>query len=281
MSRPLRIEFENACYFVTSKGNASQRVFLSSDDGRLWMRTFESVCARFGWICHAYCLMDNHYHIVIETPGANLSAGMRQLNGVYTQSFNRKNNRSGHLFTGRFNSVIFQKEKYLKTLIRHTVTNPVRKGLINSPMQWKWSSCRASCGKENLSFIDPDRIAEIFGSASEFENFISEPQQSDILKDVKRQIYLGDDDFIEHVSRFASGHSHSREIPIKQRAGIRSIEGFVTGITDRKQAIFTAYCSGFFSIKEISDYFGIHYSTVSRIVSEYESVSAGELKKTG
>ncbi|QMU56569.1 MAG: addiction module toxin RelE [Candidatus Mycalebacterium zealandia] len=279
MARPLRVEYQNAYYFVTSKGNASQRVFISSDDGKLWMNTFESVCSRFGWICHAYCLMGNHYHIVVETPKANLSAGMRQLNGVYTQAFNRKHNRSGHLFTGRFNSVIFQKEKYLKRVIRHTLSNPVRKGLITSPVQWKWSSCRASSGKESVSFINPLAISSIFGGGTEFEKFISTPEQNSIRSEIKNQIYLGDRDFIERSSKFASV-KHSKEIPAEQRMTLKSVKRFVSGITDRNEAVFAAYRSGEFSMKEISDHFGIHYSTVSRIVSEHEN-SFSEFRKTG
>lgn len=279
MARPIRLEYQNACYFVTSRGNASQRVFLSSDDGRLWLSTFESVCSRFGWICYAYCLMDNHYHIVFETPKANLSAGMRQLNGVYTQAFNRVHNRSGHLFTGRFNSVIFQKEKYLKRVIRHTVSNPVRKGLITSPIQWKWSSCRASSGRESISFIDTATVAGIFGGVKEFENFVSTPEESDIRSEIKNQIYLGDGEFIENSSKFAYA-KHSKEIPSEQRIGLKNIARFAGGIADRNEAVFAAYRSGGFSMKEISDHFGIHYSTVSRIVSEYEN-SSREFRKAG
>ncbi len=279
MARPLRIEFPDACYFVTSQGNAGQRIFLGSDDGKLWIRTFESVCSRFGWICHAYCLMDNHYHIVIETPEPNLSAGMRQLNGVYTQSFNRKNNLSGHLFMGRFHSVIFQKEKYLKPLIRHTLRNPVRRGFISFPAQWKWSSCRASSGKETRSFIDADRISEIFGSVADFENFISSEPDGDVRDDIRHQIYLGDDRFIESVGSFVSGYS--KEVPLGQRAGLKSVSRFVEGISDRNEAICKAYKSGAFTMKEISDHFGVHYSTVSRIVNEYEKNSVPEFQKTG
>ncbi len=279
MARPLRIEFPNACYFVTSKGNAGQPIFLDSDDGKLWIRTFESVCLRFGWLCYAYCLMGNHYHIVFETPKPNLSEGMRQLNGVYTQSFNRKNNRSGHLFMGRFHSVVFQKEKYLKPLVRYALSNPVRKGLIKTPIQWKWSSYRASSGREDCSFMDSSALAGIFGGVSGFEDFISSELQDDVWKDLKHQIYLGDNSFRENAGRFATG-GHSKEIPIIQRAGLRSIARLVDGIANRNEAIFKAYKSGAFSMKEISDHFKIHYSTVSRIVREHEN-SFVKFRQTG
>lgn len=274
MARPLRIEFPGACYFVTSRGNASERVFLDSDDGKLWMDTFESVCSRFGWICYAYCLMDNHYHIVVETTRSNLSAGMRQLNGVFTQAFNRRHKRGGHVFMGRFKAIIFQKEKYLKPLIKHVVSNPVRKGLITSPAQWKWSSCRASCGDdENVPFIDTKAVAGIFGGVDGFKSFVSDGNYDDIRSDVKGQIYLGDEIFVEKTAALAS--SNSKEIPLKQRTDIKPSRG-----ADRNEAIINAFLSGSYSMKEISDLFGVHYSTVSRILSENESPPI-KLKKAG
>ena len=97
MARPLRIEFEGALYHVTSRGNARQPIFMSDEDQNGFLDTLTHVVGRFWWICHAYCLMDNHYHLVAETPEANLSRGMRQLNGVYTQIFNRRHSRVGHL----------------------------------------------------------------------------------------------------------------------------------------------------------------------------------------
>jgi len=97
MARPLRIEFEGALYHVTSRGNARQPIFLKDSDRSDFLDTLADVVGRYWWICHAYCLMDNHYHLVVETPHANLSRGMRQLNGAYTQVFNRGHGRVGHL----------------------------------------------------------------------------------------------------------------------------------------------------------------------------------------
>ncbi|WP_462136939.1 hypothetical protein [Candidatus Mycalebacterium sp.] len=134
---------------------------------------------------------------------------------------------------GRFHSVIFQKEKYLKRVIRHVLSNPVRKKLITSPVQWKWSSCRASSGKENISFVNTAATAAIFGGGAEFENFVSTPEQNNIGLEIKHQIYLGDKDFIENSSKFASA-KHSKEIPVEQRMGLKSVMRFVSGITGQK-----------------------------------------------
>src|SRR5574342_859448 len=109
MARPLRLEFAGAVYHLTSRGNARQKVFFTDHDRRLFLDTLAQVVSRYGWICHAYCLMANHYHLLVETPKANLSIGMRQLNGIYTQSFNRRHKRVGHLFQGRFKAILVEK----------------------------------------------------------------------------------------------------------------------------------------------------------------------------
>lgn len=100
MSRPLRIEYAGALYHVTSRGNARFPIYLDEADFGLFIEVLALTCERFNWAVHSFCLMPNHYHLLIETPDGNLTKGMRQLNGVYTQKFNRKHNRVGHLFQG-------------------------------------------------------------------------------------------------------------------------------------------------------------------------------------
>ena len=100
MARPLRIEFPGAVYHVTSRGNAKQAIFIDDEDGGRFIKVLSIVAERFNWLCHAYCLMENHYRLLIETANANLSKGMRELNGVYTQGFNQRYRRVGHLFHG-------------------------------------------------------------------------------------------------------------------------------------------------------------------------------------
>ncbi len=101
MARPLRLEYKGALYHVTSRGDRREDIFEDDDDRLQWLANLGKVCSRFNWRIHAYCLMDNHYHLVVETADANLSKGMRQLNGVYTQYFNRRHNRVGHVFQGK------------------------------------------------------------------------------------------------------------------------------------------------------------------------------------
>ena len=128
MTRPLRLEFPGALYHVTARGNARQGIYLDDQDRHLFLSVLSEVVGRFAWICHAYCLMDNHYHLLIETPQANLSLGMRQLNGVYTQRLNRRHARAGHVFQGRFKAILVERDAYLLKLARYIVLNPLRAG---------------------------------------------------------------------------------------------------------------------------------------------------------
>ena len=111
MARPLRVEYPGAVYHVTSRGNGRRKIYREDRDRELFLEILSQAVSRFGWLCHAYCLMDNHYHLLIETPKSNLSLGMRQLNGVYTQKFNRQNRLVGHIFQGRFKAIVVEKEE--------------------------------------------------------------------------------------------------------------------------------------------------------------------------
>jgi putative transposase len=130
MARPIRIEFSGALYHVTSRGNRQEDIYEDDTDRSVFLSVLEKTCSTNNWICHAYCLMSNHYHLLIETPDSNLSKGMRQLNGVYTQSYNRIHNRVGHVFQGRFKAIFVEKETYLLELARYIVLNPVRAGMV-------------------------------------------------------------------------------------------------------------------------------------------------------
>src|SRR5450759_1095392 len=126
MACPLRIESPGAIYHVTARGNAREAIFRDDADRDLFLAALGEVVTRFGWLFHAYCLMDNHYHLLIETSQGNLSPGMRQLNGVYTQRVNRRHARVGHVFQGRFKAILVERDSYLLELARYIVLNPVR-----------------------------------------------------------------------------------------------------------------------------------------------------------
>jgi len=150
MSRPLRIEYPGAVYHVTARANGRQQLFTHIDDGSYFIELLAREIAQHKWLCHAYCLLEDHYHLVIETPEANLGRGMGRLNMAYSQWFGREHDLRGHLFHGRYKSIILQKERHLLEVCRHVVLNPVRVQAVNRADHWKWSSYRP------LAFEEPE-----------------------------------------------------------------------------------------------------------------------------
>ena len=147
MARPLRLEYAGALYHITSRGDRREPIYEDDADRKMFMSLLEQVCKTYNWLCHAYCLMGNHYHLLVETPEANLSKGMRQLNGLYTQSYNRNHNRVGHVFQGRYKAILVEKQSYLLELARYIVLNPVRAQMVHVAGDWQWSSYRATIGQ--------------------------------------------------------------------------------------------------------------------------------------
>jgi REP element-mobilizing transposase RayT len=131
---------------VTARGNARAVIYLNDGDRATFRALVGQTLDRFGWLCHAYCLMTNHYHLLVGTPRANLSRGMRHLNGVYTQSFNRGHGRVGHVFQGRYKAILVERETHLLELCRYVVLNPVRAGLAAGAADWSWSSYQLDPG---------------------------------------------------------------------------------------------------------------------------------------
>lgn len=163
MSKPLRIEYPGAVYPVSARGNSKNDIFHSESDRHTFLQIFSSVVRRFNWLCHAYCLMDNHYHLLIETPDGNLSRGMRQFNGVYTQKHNWLHQKSGHVFQGRFKAILVEKENYLLDLCRYVVLNPIRAGVTQKSEQWRWCSYRYTAGiKTPPDYLTTDWIWGLF-----------------------------------------------------------------------------------------------------------------------
>lgn len=165
VARPPRVQVPNGLYHVTARGNRRQCIFSNDGDCEQFLRTLADVVERFSWGCHAYCLLPNHFHLVVETPHANLSAGMHRLNGRYAAWFNRRHGFEGHVFQRRFYAVLIESEWHLLELARYVTLNPVRAGLCDAPLQWPWSSYRATVGATAIPpFLDVDRVLAYFGS---------------------------------------------------------------------------------------------------------------------
>jgi len=148
MARPLRITFPGAFYHITSRGNARKVVFKSKRDREKFLEYLESATQRYDALIHAYCMMDNYFHLLLETPSANLPQIMRHINGAYTTYFNIKRKRSGHLFQGRYKSILVDIDEYAKELSRYIHLNPVRAGMVDKPEAYQWSSYPYYIGKK-------------------------------------------------------------------------------------------------------------------------------------
>ncbi len=278
MARPLRIEFAGALYHVTSRGDGRDDIFLCNEDRTLWLDVLGHVCGRFNWVVHAYCQMGNHYHLVAETPNGNLSKGMRQLNGVYTQRFNRTHNRVGHVFHGRYKAILVQKDAYLLELSRYIVLNPVRAHMTRTAQEWPWSNYRATAGMtETPNWLETDWILAAFTerkqeAQSAYRLFVADGKnQPSPWEGLKNQIYLGSDAFVDAMQRKMDGNRRLSEIPKTQRRPVaRPLSWYFEKYRDRDTAIFEAFTSGSYNMREIGDYVGVHYSRISRIVSLIE-----------
>jgi putative transposase len=277
MARPLRIEFAGALYHVTSRGNERRAIFFSDDDRSAFLGVLGDVVGRFDWLCHAYCLMGNHYHLLLETREANLSKGMRQLNGVYTQRVNRTHQRVGHLFQGRFKGILVQKETYLLELARYIVLNPVRAGMVADPAAWVWSSYRATAGLEaKPPYLTTDWLLAAFGQTTRaatagYVRFVDAGIGRESPWDaLKGQIYLGSEDFVEAMQRCIRPDQSLREIPRRQRQGVaRPLEHYAARFTDRDRAMAEAYRTGAYSMQAIAEHFRVGRMTVSRAVRKH------------
>jgi REP element-mobilizing transposase RayT len=271
MSRPLRIEYEGAVYHVTSRGNARADIYLSDDDRELFLEVLAHVVERFGWICHAYCLMSNHYHLMVETPQANLSRGMRQLNGMYTQRFNRKHNRVGHVFQGRFKSIVVDKDAYLLELSRYIVRNPVAADIVKHVKDWKWSSYRATVDMvQSPSFLTINWLLEQFGNNQNqamdaYVQFVNKTDELLPWRSLKGPDVLGNDEFRSGLQAFVDGGE--RDIP-KRKQVLRCLPLSEISAVDKRrgQWMKEAYQEHGYSMQSIADYAGVHHSTVSRLI---------------
>ena len=286
MARPLRIEYAGAVYHVTSRGNRQDPVYQDDGDRAAFLEVLERVVERFKWFCHAYCLMDNHYHLLIETPEPNLSRGMRQLNGVYTQRFNARHKKSGHVFQGRFHAVLIEKESHLLEVCRYVALNPVRAGAAAHPQQWRWSSYRATAGLRRApAFLTTDWLLAQFGqrrrdAQKAYRRFVREGVgEPSPFRGLVGGCLLGGEDFVATCRGMLTGDETLAEIPQVQRhAGRPSLAALFAGIARgdraaRNKAIAQAHLECGYTQKVIADFLGLHYATVSRVITAHEEGS--------
>ena len=285
MARPLRLEFPGAVYHVTSRGNARQAIFLDKEDTESFLGVLSSVVARFSWLCHAYCLMENHYHLLVETREGNLSLGMRQLNGVYTQLFNRRHKRVGHLFQGRYKAILVEKEAHLLELCRYVVLNPVRAGLVKRPEGWKGSSYRATAGgAKKPVLLEVDWVLSQFGrrraeAKKAYRRYVLGGLQGESpWERLKGQILLGTEDFLARLRGPLRGKDLLKEVPRAQRyvsrPALAEIFKEKRGRREKgtDEIIYRAHVDHGYRMREIADHLGVHYTTISRAIRRVENL---------
>ncbi|NVM21363.1 MAG: transposase [Desulfobacterales bacterium] len=241
MARPLRIEYPGAFYHVMNRGNAGEDIFISIRDKERFTEYLEKSVERFSIIIHTYCLMSNHYHLLVETPQPNLSLAMQWLNVSYASYHNRKRHRSGHLFQGRFKSILVDADEYLKHLSRYIHLNPVRAKIVEKPEGYHWSSYRAFIGTTKApKWLETDWLLSTFGkkrkaAAQNYKAFVDEVDGKtleDPAKDLVGGFILGDSDFVNWVKEsLLSNKNDEKEIPqLKQLKPRVSLDAIIQSI---------------------------------------------------
>ena len=277
MARPIRIEYAGALYHVTTRGDRHEDIYLDDQDRLDWLDVLALTCQRFNWVVHAYCQMTNHYHLLVETVDGNLSKGMRQLNGVYTQRFNKRHDQVGHLFQGRYKAILVQKDSYLLELSRYVVLNPIRAHMVKNLNQWAWSSYMATMGAvTGPKWLDTDWLLSQFSkqriqARAKYHEFITQGKNlPSPLEETRHQLILGDDTFIEQFRDIRNVNQLREFSKSHKRTLVMTLAGYQNQFTTRNEAMANAYYSGAYTMREIAEYFGIHYITVSRAVKQYE-----------
>ena len=243
-----------------------------------------------GWVCYAYCLMDNHYHLMMETPEPSLVRGMRRLNGVYTQAFNRRHNKVGHVFQGRYKAILVDKENYLLELCRYVVLNPVRAKMVKRPEDWRHSSYRATAGKSAPpQWLAVEKVLSFFGGQrANYRKFVAEGLgETSVWEDLKGQIYLGNDAFLERMQNLVDrkavhGIANAQTKPL--RPGVDEIVATVgraygipsAQVLDKSHteayglAVFLLRRAGNLSLQQVAEHARVSPARISQIQTKIE-----------
>ncbi len=301
MSRPLRLEFPGALWHVTARGNERKAIYRDDEDRRDWLELLGAVVGEWNWVLHAYVLMPNHFHLLVETPDRTLSDGMRQLNGVYTQAFNRKHKRVGHLFQGRFKGILVSEDTHLIELLRYIVLNPVRARLCKTAGQWAWSNFRATAGKSRQpKWLAVNRTLSLFSASNRalgrkrYAEFVHSARDVEYQpwEQLRGQIYLGGEEFAQAMQDRIEKDTEAKEIPRAQRnparPGLARIVSVVCKLTQTtEEALHRQQRRGarlivtwlgrhfHYSHREIGELLGIGRAAVGRL----EAVTKSQMEK--
>ena len=291
MVRPLRLDVPQEFFHVLARGNSRLPIFGDDRDRKAFLRLLDEVVERFDVRCHAYCLMGNHYHLLLQPMAGGLPRAIRQLNGVYAQRFNRRHGRTGHLFEGRYKCLLVDKQTYLLELARYIALNPVRAGLVATADAWEWSSYRATAGLATpLRFLTVDFIRHVSGGregalgAQDFASLVaSASDEAFDLGDLLDDAVAGSRPFKEKVARERKLEGVSGEVPIAHRLldrpPLSAILQTWRSKSDRDARIRTAVLTHGYTQAAVADLLHLGRNTVSRIVRTVpaRSVFSGEM----
>jgi REP element-mobilizing transposase RayT len=299
MSRPLRLEFAGALYHLTARGDRQEPIFEDDDDRLVFLDLLAKEVLQQGWILYAFCVMANHYHLLLETPEPNLVQGMRRLNGVYTQAFNRRYRRVGHVLQGRYKSILVDKDVYLRELCRYVVLNPMRVGMVSSIEDWHWSSYLPTVGTVPCPpWLNAHSVLALFGKGvaarRAYERFVAEGlDQPSPWETLKGQVYLGSQIFHAHMKKRLSGKA-PKGVPRRQINPDRpSAQIVVRAVADAygikpaaalkresglafKQSVYLLRRRANLSLREVAEMAGVTIGRVAQIQSEIESLPKDE-----
>ena len=279
MPRALRIEYPGAVYHVYARGNKKSAIFSDKEDRKRFLSIFSNVVKNHNWLCHTYCQMGNHYHLLVETPDANLSAGMHDLNGSYATFFNNRHSTVGHLFQGRFKFHVIEKDAYLLKVAAYIVLNSVRAGLVKNPADWPWSSYGALAGLcATPDFLTTDWILGVFSNdrkraQDEYKDFVRQEMGAESpFEKAKHQVIVGSPQFVHEMWEQVKDSGVINKMPREQRmVGRPELEDIfceVQSLEDRDKAIvFARMCCGY-TVAEIARHLGLSQTHVSLISRE-------------
>ena len=315
MSRPLRIEYAGAVYHITARGNERGEIFTDNHDRQRFIGMLIDNLDMYKVRLYAYVLMGNHYHLLIETRNANLSVFMHALQSHYTNYFNNRHDRVGHLFQGRYKAIMVDKDGYLLELSRYIHLNPVRAGLTRRPGEWKWGSYDEYVSKQTgCKWVESETVLRYFGrsrgeAARKYINYIKEGMEEDGASPfdaIKGQIVLGDEDFFNKIkNKYATDKPYAKtDLPAARllgRWGEKDAEKALAAVAKRFNvepksllathqkgnnpriiAIFLFRKLSGWTINKIGSYFGISYSAVTKILTRNDKLLSGntEVKQT-
>jgi len=295
LARQLRIEYPGALYHVTSRGNEKKDIFRSIKDRDKFLSYLSSAWERHGAVFHAYCLMSNHFHLMVETPLGNLSWIMKHINGSYTTYFNVKHKRAGHLLQGRYKAVLVQADAYAAELSRYIHLNPVRAKMVSTPEEYRWSSCSRYLEGTEPSWLSTGLVLGYFGTEDEdrrrnYRDYLYDAigkESRDPLSDSVASTILGSDDFVRDIrEKYLDGKENDRELPalrdLSRGPGVAEIKALSEEAFPenerlaRMAGIYLCWRYSGAKLKEIGALYGISESGVNRACFRFENMMEGE-----